>query len=305
VNILITGGTGSLGTALCEMWHKDHKLTVISRNDHRIAEMRSQYPEVVFYSLDLGNPNNYKLLLTLCGLNDYCIHAAAQKVVGEGEYQPLAYLTTNIMGVLYTLQAWQESHQNCSQFLFVSSDKAVEPINFYGMTKGVGTGLARFEHFDGSVIRYGNVVTSKGSFIQAWKQARQKDLPIVVRVGRPSGEVPTRFFLTMKQAVGLIEEAMGIDRPGIYIPGNLMAFNLMDVAQATGCEIVTRSVQAGEKLHEVLIARGESWTRAGVNLGRVSMPHWPSTNEYYAPFQSNTARRMRGAQVLEMAGWYE
>lgn len=299
MKILITGGTGSLGQNLAQKWHSEgHELTIISRDDHKQAALRAALPGVVFHSLDLGNVESYRRLLSICDGQELCVHAAAQKQVAEGQYQPFAYLYTNVLGTLYLLQAWKQTHGHCRDFLLVSSDKAVSALNFYGRTKGVAEGLARAEEYDGKVIRYGNVVTSAGSFLRAWQGQDE----IIVRAGEPSRESPTRFFLTMQDAIQIIEEAVDLE-PGIYVPGGLWAFDVLEVAQATDKRIKVEPLGPFEKLHESLLAPGEGWAVSSPNLGRVSAPHWPHGEQYYSRFRSDTAPRMSGKQVLEAVEW--
>lgn len=307
MNILITGGTGSLGTALCQKWILDgHKLTVISRNDHKQAEARLFWPGITYHSLDLGNADCYRRLLDICRGQDFCIHAAAQKQVGEGQYQPFAYLYTNVLGTMYLLQAWRHTHNDCRQVLFISSDKATSAINFYGKTKALAEGLVRAEGYDGSVVRYGNVVTSNGAFIHFWKKQIAAGEPLIVKVGYPNGESPTRFYLAMGEAIGIVEESISLikkGQSGIFVPGNLPAFEVVEVAKTLNHPINKQPLAGYEKLHEILLSPGEGWQRVGQTLGRVMAPHWPVIDSYYDNFRSDTAQRLSGNEVLERVGW--
>lgn len=306
MKILITGGTGSLGSVLTRKWHSEgNQITVISRNDHTQAAMRADLPGVVFHSLDIGNFGNFNRLLDICTGQDFCIHAGAQKVVSEAQYQPFAYLQTNILGTMYVLQAWKHTHSNCYNFLTVSTDKSISSLNFYGSSKAIAAALTRAEGYDGSAIRYGNVVTSRGSVFEMWRKQVDAGQPLEVRVGTPNKEAPTRFYLSMDNAVDLVEEAMLVmarGERGIFVPANLRAFDVFEVAEATGSKIEVKDIGGYEKLHEVLLAPGEGWRPVGATLGRVEAPYWPA-DSFYAPFRSNTAPRMTGAQVLEAVGW--
>ncbi len=307
MNILITGGTGSLGSALIERIVKEgHKVTSISRNDLKQNEMRQTYPDVKFYSLDLGDAGAYRRLIDAAEGQDFCVHTAAQKVVLSGEYQPFAYLNTNVFGTMYLLQAWKQTHGNCSQFLFISSDKGVESLNLYGGSKFVASSLVRAPGYDGSVLRYGNVVGSNGSFLSAWKRQVEQGQPIKVKQGLPSGEFPTRFFLTMDGAVNLVEVAISLmakGEGGVFLPPGLPAFSVMDVAEATGLPYQITEIEPAEKLHEILLARGEGWEETdNPYLARRILCYWGSNN-YYLPFRSDTAPRMAGSKVLETLGW--
>ncbi len=307
MNILITGGTGSLGSVLTKKWiDEGHNLTIISRDDHKQAAMRQLYPSISFYSMDLGNVDSYRRLLDVVEGQDICVHTAAAKQVAEGEYQPFAYLYTNILGTLYLLQAWKHIHGDCKQVLFLSTDKSISALNLYGGSKHVASSLVRAPGYDGSVLRYGNVVGSNGSFLSAWKRQADLGQPIKVKQGLPSGEFPTRFFLTMAGAVKLVEaalELMAKGEGGVFLPPGLPAFSVMDVAEAMGLPYQVVGIEPAEKLHEVLLARGEGWeaTDSSLLVRRV-LCYW-GRNEYYKPFSSDTAHRMAGREVLEALAW--
>ena len=307
MNILITGGTGSLGSALTKKWiDEGHSLTIISRDDHKQLAMRQVWPQIKFHSLDLGDAGASRRLLDASEGQDYCIHAAAAKYVSMGEYQPFAYLNTNVMGTLYLLQAWKQMHGDCSKFLLISSDKGIEPLNLYGGSKHVASSLVRAPGYDGSILRYGNVVGSNGSFLSAWKRQANLGQSILVKQGQPNGEFPTRFFLTMDGAVELVEAALQLmakGEGGVFLPPNLPAFSVMDVAKATGLSYQVVGIEPAEKLHEVLLARGEGWETTGsLKLVRRVLCYW-GRDSYYLPFKSDTALRMTGKAVLEAMAW--
>lgn len=281
-------------------------MTIASRDDHKQSQMRARFPEVRFHSMDLGNVSSYAHLLGIVGGHDYCIHAAAAKIVSEGEYKPFTQLNTNVLGTLYILQAWRQVHGDCKRFLYINSDKAVSPLTTYGFSKGLAAALVRAPDYNGSTLRYGNVVGSNGSFISTWQKQASLSQPIRVRWGKPSGDFPTRFFLTMSQAVDLVNEAMGLmgaGETGVFLPPGLPAFSIKDVADATGLPVLLTGIEPAEKMHEVLLAPGEGWEKTGSKaLVRRTLCHWPE-DDYYAPFRSNTAQRLTGADVLGRLEW--
>ncbi len=307
MNILITGGTGSLGSALiAKMVKEGHKITSISRDDRKQNEMRERFPSVNFYILNIGDASSYQQMVFISQRQDICIHTAAMKIVAEAEYQPLAYFNTNCLGTLYLLDAWQKTHGDCRQFLYINSDKAVDPLTTYGLTKALAGALARYKDYDASVLRYGNVVGSNGSFLSAWKRQVKDGQSIKVKQGLPSGEFPTRFFLTMAGAVKLVEAAISLMAKGdggVFLPPNLPAFSVMDVAEATGLPYQVVSIEPAEKLHEILLARGEGWETTGSPLLVRRVLCYLGRNEYYRPFSSDTAPRMAGREVLEALEW--
>ncbi len=233
MNILITGGTGSLGIALItEMVKKGHKVTSISRDDRKQNEMRQVFPMVRFHALNIGDAGSYQHLVGIAQNQDVCVHAAAMKIVSEAEYQPFAYFNTNCMGTLFLLEAWQKTHGNCSQFLYINSDKAIDALTTYGLMKGVGAALVRTPGYNGSILRYGNVVGSNGSFLSAWKRQVGDGQPIKVKKGYPIDQFPTRFFLRMDKAVALVEAALDLmDKleGGVFLPPGLPAFSIGSV----------------------------------------------------------------------------
>src|SRR5574341_212078 len=277
MKVLITGGTGSLGSALTNKFiNEGHCVTIVSRDEHKQSLMRARYPTVIFHALDLGNAGSYSALVEAMRGHDFCVHTAAAKLVGEAEFKPFNQLNTNILGTLYILQAWKTVHGDCKRILYINSDKAVSPLTTYGLAKGFGAALAR---------------------------AHQ---PIVVRRGLPSGEFPPRFFLRLSEAVELVETAldlMGQGEGGIFVPPNLPAFNIRDVAHATGLSFKYEPLDPAEKLHEILLAPGEGWeaTRSDLLVRRV-LSHWPD-DRYYQNFRSDTASRMTGEKFLEVMGW--
>ncbi len=306
-NILITGGTGSLGSALVKKWiGEGHKLTVVSRDDHKQMAMRQVWPQIRFYSLDIGDAGAYRRLLDASEGQDVCVHCAAAKYVSMGEYQPFAYLNTNVLGTLYLLQAWKQCHGNCKKVLFLNTDKSISPINTYGYAKALAGALIRAEGYDGSVLRYGNVVGSNGSFLSAWKRQAEQGQSIKVKRGLPSGGFPTRFFLTMDGAVELVEVALSLmakGEGGVFLPPSLPAFSVMAVAEATGLPYQVAGIEPAEKLHEVLLARGEGWEATGnPMLVRRVLCYW-GRDSYYEAFRSDTAPRMAGNAVLEALEW--
>ena len=307
MNILITGGTGSLGSALiADLVTKGYSVTSISRDDRKQNEMRERFPSVKFYSLNLGDAGSYQQLVSIAQGHDMCVHAAAMKIVSEAEYQPFAYLNTNVMGTLYLLEAWHKTHGDCRNLLYINSDKAVDPLTTYGLTKALAGALVRAEGYDGSVIRYGNVVGSNGSFLSAWKRQAGSGQPIKVKQEKPSKQFPTRFFLKMKGAVALVEVALKLihkGESGVFLPPGLPAFSVMDVARATGLPYQIVGMGPAEKLHESLLAKGEGWevTEESLLVRRVLC--YGGQNDYYTAFRSDTAPRMAGNEVLEALEW--
>lgn len=295
-NILITGGTGSLGSALVARWHQNHNITVLSRDWLKQAAMSTRYPSVNFVLADICN---YDAVYEACLGKEILIHAAAIKDVTIGERQPGEITRVNVGGTETVAKAWREAWGRslpggCAglsprKALLVSTDKACSPVNTYGMTKGIASSL--FLSYGYSVIRYGNVIGSNGSFLPAWQKRIAQGLPIKVRM--PS---PTRFALTIEQAVELIEDALEQPQGYIYAPHSLPAFEIRDVANHLGALLEYEPLLPGEKQHEVLLAEGEGAVRVSNSLALVT---WDTGGMEQARFCSRTAERIRGEEVLK------
>lgn len=300
--ILITGGTGSLGTALVSKWYAEgHQITVLSRNPHRQEAMESQFPQVRFILADICNEGE---VYRACIGQDILVHAAALKQVNTGEYHPSEFARVNVQGAITVAEAWHRTHCIVGadyspvlprKALFISSDKACSALNTYGSSKKISESV--FRKYDYSAIRYGNVVESNGSFLHKWKQAIAEGRPI--RVREPE---PTRFLLKMNDAVALIEDALDlIDRGGngIFVPHGLKAFSIWQAAAALKVPLEYEPLLPYEKRHEQLVAEGEIPVRESELLSRIK-PGW---SEEWLGFRSDNVPRLKGKEVLEVLGW--
>lgn len=307
--ILITGGTGSLGTALVRHWYGQHELTVLSRDPHKQSVLRREFPQMTFILADIGDRSNSSILRRACAGQDILIHAAAIKIVSEGQYHPPEYKRTNIDGSQNIIEAWVETENEpypkdrCRPMLprralAIGSDKQKSALNCYGASKKMMETF--FRYYDASVLCYGNVVESRGSFFRVWQERIAKGEPIEVR--EPD---PTRFFLTMNEAVALVEDALRVmdSRNGIFVPHSLRAFSIEDVAKAINHPYQVKPIEGYEKRDEVLVVPGEGVRPVSDLLSEIFVPYW-GNEAYLYPFQSNTTRlRMSGHEVLEALGW--
>lgn len=271
MNLLITGGTGSLGRALIERYLPSAsfgKICMYSRGEHNQELVREQFKD---------NPDAHKLRFLIGDVRDkdriklavrdidVIIHAAALKVVPVAEYNPFEALKTNAIGAQNLIDAVIEGRNPHTKVIAVSTDKAVNPINLYGATKLCAEKLfiaannirgimgPRF-----SVVRYGNVSNSQGSVI-----------PLFRRIIESGGNITithpdmTRYWITLNEAVRLIDRSLNNMVGGeIFVP-DMPAFRVVDLANAMqelyGYEnyhIVT-GIRPGEKLHETIITKEE------------------------------------------------
>jgi len=169
MNILITGAGGSLGQEFIKQLYKYHYLIAIDNNEWSIAEIRDKYPKVKFLLEDFVE---WKFDQDPV---DLIIHCAAYKHINLGEDNVNSFIDNNI---IKTRKLFAEAYKNNADILFISTDKAVEPISLYGFTKAIGERLAK--HYNGYVARLGNILLSSGSVIPIWENSIQNNKPIPI-----------------------------------------------------------------------------------------------------------------------------
>ena len=256
-NILITGGTGSLGKRCVEVLLKRYqprKIIIYSRDELKQYEMAQQFnqPCMRYFIGDVRDANRLKMAME--GV-DYVIHAAALKHVSAAEYNPMECIKTNIHGAENVIQA--ALHQRVKKIIALSTDKAANPINLYGATKlasdklfvaannMVGDRETRF-----AVVRYGNVVGSRGSVVPYFKKLiddKASHLPI-------TDERMTRFWITLDQGVYFVLKNFERMQGGeIFIP-KIPSMKMVDLATAMAPHLPIKviGIRPGEKLHEVM-----------------------------------------------------
>lgn len=261
--ILITGGTGSLGRQLTQILlaqYKPKKLIIFSRDELKQFQMAQQwsieqYPCIRYFLGDVRDKE--RLIRAFYGV-DYVIHTAALKQVPAAEYNPVEFIRTNIMGAMNVIDAALEN--NVKRVVALSTDKACNPINLYGATKLcsdklfiAGNVYSSIGEKIFSVVRYGNVVGSRGSVIPYFKEcAKRGVIPI-------TDERMTRFWITLDQAANFVlfvlQQAQGGE---IFVP-KISSMKITDLATAIAshCRQEIVGMRPGEKVHEVMIARDD------------------------------------------------
>lgn len=262
--VLVTGGTGSFGqrfvqTVLERLGPK--KLVVFSRDELKQFEMRQRFPEQRYPNIRyfIGDVRDRERLYRAFDGIDIVIHAAALKQVPACEYNPLEAVKTNVLGAANIIDAAID--RNVKRVIALSTDKAANPVNLYGATKLCSDKLfTAANNYSGphgtrfSVVRYGNVVGSRGSVV-----------PFFLRV-RETGVVPvtdprmTRFWITLPQGVEFVLDSLDRMKGGeIFVP-KIPSMNIMDLAKAIApdCEIQVVGIRAGEKLHEVMVSEDDA-----------------------------------------------
>jgi len=262
--VLITGGTGSFGKLFVKRvfeQYKPKKLIIYSRDElkqHEMAKVFSEkdYPCIRYFLGDVRDAN--RLLRALSGV-DIVIHAAALKHVPAAEYNPFEFIKTNVLGAQNLIDACIE--RGVSKVVALSTDKACNPINLYGATKlcsdklfVAGNSYAGESGPRFSVVRYGNVVGSRGSVI-----------PFFLNL-KPTGQLPitdtrmTRFWITLDQGIDLVFTALENMLGGeIFVP-KIPSMKVTDLAAAVApeCKLNIVGVRPGEKLHECMIGEDDA-----------------------------------------------
>ena len=263
-SILITGGTGSFGKAFVSMTLKHfnpRRLVIFSRDEMKQWEMAKLYKNdrrVLFFVGDIRDKE--RLYRALYGV-EYVVHAAATKIVPTAEYNPFECIKTNINGAMNLIDA--SIDQKVRQVVALSTDKASSPINLYGATKlasdklflASNSSYAAGHKTRFSVVRYGNVMGSRGSLIPFFYSLRNnKSLPITdIRM--------TRFMITLEESINLVWDAFADMMGGeIYIK-KIPSMKIMEIASCINpnakYEII--GIRPGEKLHEEMISVDESY----------------------------------------------
>ncbi len=263
-SILITGGTGSFGKKATELILKKYKpkrLIIFSRDELKQFEMSQIYPisehECIRYFI--GDVRDKERLYRAFQGVDFVIHTAALKQVPAAEYNPFEAIKTNIIGAQNIINVAID--QGVKRVVALSTDKAANPINLYGATKLcsdklfiAGNAYVGREHSTFGVVRYGNVVGSRGSVIPFFlKQKENGFLPI-------TDPRMTRFWITLEQGVEFVlwclEHMCGGE---LFVP-KIPSMNILDLAKAIAPECETKIVgnRPGEKLHELMITRDDS-----------------------------------------------
>ncbi|KAB0611372.1 UDP-N-acetylglucosamine 4,6-dehydratase (inverting) [Campylobacter hyointestinalis] len=262
-NILITGGTGSFGkkyTKILLQNYKPNKIIIYSRDELKQYEMAGEFNQKCMRYF-IGDIRDEKRLKTAMNGVDYVIHAAAMKHVPIAEYNPMECIKTNINGASNVINASLEC--GVQKVIALSTDKACNPVNLYGATKLASdklfiaaNNIAGNKPTRFSVVRYGNVVGSRGSVVPLFKKLianGARDLPI-------TDTRMTRFWITLEQGVNFVLKNFARMQGGeLFIP-KIPSMKMTDLAKAMapnlGIKII--GIRPGEKLHETMISKDDA-----------------------------------------------
>lgn len=264
-SVLITGGTGSFGKkfieTILERYPDVKKIIIYSRDELKQSVIKQQYPMSIYPQLRffIGDVRDKERLTQACHGVDVIIHAAAIKQVDTAEYNPTECIRTNIDGAENVIHAALAS--GVEDVVALSTDKACAPINLYGATKlasdklfTAANNIRGSRDIKFSVVRYGNVMGSRGSVIPFFMDKRKGGiLPI-------THEEMTRFNISLQDGVNLVMFALDNHLGGeIFIP-KIPSYKILDVAKAVApeCEIKVVGIRPGEKLHEEMITDSDS-----------------------------------------------
>ena len=285
-SILITGGTGSFGKAFVKTVLKRfpavRRVVIYSRDELKQFEMaqaisETQYPQIRYFIGDVRDESRLRRAMENI---DIVVHAAALKQVPAAEYNPFECIKTNVMGAQNVIEACLDS--GVERVVALSTDKAAAPINLYGATKLCSDKLfvaannirgSRDIRF--SVVRYGNVMGSRGSVIPFFLARKQAgSLPI-------TDPAMTRFNISLEDGVDMVLWSIENARGGEILVPKIPSYRILDVAEsvAPGASIETVGIRPGEKIHEEMITASDS-------------PNTVDLGNYYAILPTGDAKQL-------------
>jgi len=263
--ILITGGTGSFGNefvkTLIQKYKKIRKLIIFSRDELKQHEMSKIFSEekYKFIRYFLGDIRDRERVFTALKGVDYVVHAAALKQVPKAEYNPFEYIKTNILGAQNLVEGCIE--QKIKKVVALSTDKAAAPINLYGATKLcsdklfiAANNITGFGGSNFSVVRYGNVLGSRGSLVDVLNKNQNKNFFQI------TDREMTRFNITLEESVNHVLWSFKNSPGGDILVPKLKSYRVLDLINAynPNFELKEIGIRPGEKIHEEMITESDS-----------------------------------------------
>ena len=262
-SVLITGGTGSLGKSLVDYLLREtnvRRIAILSRDELKQQHLRIQFKDNARLRWFLGDVRDLDRLKRAFHGVDYVIHAAALKQVDTGEYNPMEFIKTNVLGSQNVIDACIEA--GVKRVVALSTDKASSPINLYGASKLTADKLFvaanNYSFSYGttfSVVRYGNVMGSRGSVIPFFQEMASQGKPLPITDLRM-----TRFWISIESAVKFVIDSLEMMTGGeLYVP-RIPSMKIVDLANAVapGTKLIEIGMRPGEKLHEEMISSDDS-----------------------------------------------
>ena len=297
-SILITGGTGSFGKKFVEMVYarfpQVKRVVIYSRDELKQYEMSQYYPQSMYKSIRffIGDVRDGERLKRACENIDIIIHAAALKQVPAAEYNPMECIKTNVFGAENVINAALDC--GVTRVVALSTDKAAAPINLYGATKlcsdklfVAANNMKGLRDLRFSVVRYGNVIGSRGSVVPFFLDKRKDG---VLPITHPD---MTRFNISLEDGVEMVFHALEHAWGGeIFVP-KIPSYRITDVAEAIGpdCEQKLVGIRPGEKLHEEMITETDSLNTIETAQYYVITPSTPTwdVDDYLVAFNGKRA----------------
>jgi UDP-N-acetylglucosamine 4,6-dehydratase len=272
-SVLITGGSGSLGKAMVRYLLEEtqvRRIAIYSRDELKQFHMKSEFqddPRLRWFIGDIRDKD--RLIRAMHGV-DFVVHAAALKQVDTGEYNPMEFIKTNVLGSQNVIEASIDA--GVSKVIALSTDKASSPINLYGATKLTADKLFvaanNYSQSYGtkfSVVRYGNVMGSRGSVIPFFQNLASQGKPLPITDKRM-----TRFWISLEDAVKFVLDSFQMMQGGeLYVP-RIPSMKILDLANAISpkSELLEIGIRPGEKLHEEMISAEDSRRTVKVSKNR-------------------------------------
>ena len=260
--VLITGGTGTFGQAYAKSllnYNKIKKVIIFSRDELKQSEMAlkfplSKYPKIRFFIGDVRDIDRLKIALNDV---DYVVHAAALKQVPTVEYNPFEAIKTNIIGSQNIIEAsWTNK---VKRIVALSTDKACSPLNLYGATKlsaeklFINSSSIKSKHTNFSVVRYGNVMGSRGSIFDIIKKNKKSKFNL-------TDKRMTRFHIKIENAIEMVHYVFDKLNGGEILIPKIPSIKILDLIETIyGKNYQVTGIRSGEKIHESLITHSESY----------------------------------------------
>lgn len=325
--VLVTGGTGSLGKALVRRlltgeMGRPQRVTVLSRDEGKHHQMKVEWKQLqvatddIFYrnfeellEFRVGDVRDYHSVLAGVRKAEVIFHAAALKQVPSCEYFPAEAVRTNVEGAINLVRAVRENDTPVELVVGVSTDKACKPVNVMGMTKSLQErilleGNLGQNKISFTCVRYGNVISSRGSVIPLFKNQIKYGGPVTI-----TSREMTRFLITLDQAVDTIFDCVRFGKPGETFVPRLPSTKINDLVEVLldgkNIPVVEIGVRPGEKLHEIMISEEEmvrTIQRDKYYVIRSVLPEVSGTYTETPPLENEYSSQN---SILDRVGLYE
>jgi UDP-N-acetylglucosamine 4,6-dehydratase len=311
MNILITGGTGSLGTALVKRLYGTCNITILSRDEAKQGKMKANFPECTYVIGDVANYEDIELAFKDI---DVVYHFAAYKQVPSAQNNVMSTIKTNVYGSWNVAKASIKA--GVAQVVASSTDKACQPVNLYGVSKSAMESIFqdanKYSDTTFHLARYGNVICSSASVIPLFQRQAAQGGPLTVTHAEM-----TRFWISIETALDLIQHALTAP-PGVIVVPAADAMEIVEVAEAIGKGLAIEEIgiRPGEKIHEYMVSKAESFHTEIIfdfddvkDIG-VLYYIYPPTAQFRnndAPFEyrSDLCQGMREQELLAIVEAYE